>query len=609
MKSPKDFPKTMAHHKMALQPDAAPTVLSSQKTRFTMKKNIQSGLVVLACVMALGAAAQETNKKIWISGTARGVMFDDTYRNNTSTDTVTARNLQSGHAMVDLGVNIQPTQNTFIHSMVRVRNDYGGFWGSGVSFDIRQLYIRGVIANVINYQLGDIDYKLGQYTFNNNTALVHRQAGLMTNVPLQQLQYDLFYFPDNTWRQQGAALDFGLQFRKAIQEMTFHGFTTRVRATNFGDLDDRLFSGGSVKIIQSKNLILGGQMVSLYDYAGTSNNTMFLRNPVMSANAEYHQKIAQTQLKLALEAGRSTLRWEGNEEAPVLEDFFYDARLRADFEKMGLAVEAGYRNVGANFRSAGAQTMQINFGRNALAYQRYGNAQTLRQISMLDLYRDASLYRTQIAAGLADFDPRYDNATPYGIATPNRRGFSLDVDYEDPKKRWLLAFEGAALQHVVGEGTEALKQFTTGSLYAELRFDEILGIKNRKLWLSGRSGLQNTVRNGDAAYENVDLATQFNRINVTIGLIKDFDFIAEYSNWQTQGFDLVASRNQYSQINDFREYNIDYNEQIFGAGLQYTFSEKTKLHALWQSFAWTDNGQRTQNYAINTWTLFFTMNF
>jgi hypothetical protein len=161
----------------------------------------------------------------------------------------------------------------------------------------------------------------------------------------------------------------------------------------------------------------------------------------------------------------------------------------------------------------------------------------------------------------------------------------------------------------VGEGTEALKQFTTASLYAELRFEELLGIKNRKLWLSGRAGLQNTNRTGDADYENVDLATQFNRINVTITLIKDFDFIAEYSNWQTQGFDLVASRNQYSQINDFREYNIDYNEQIFGAGLQYSFSEKAKLHALWQSFAWTDNGQRTQNYAINTWTLFFTMNF
>lgn len=574
-----------------------------------MKKFIQINSTLVACFATFALFAQEPAKKVWVSGNARSVMYDDRYENNTENDTTSARNLQSGHAMVDLGVNIQPNEYTFIHSMVRVRNDYGGFWGSGVSFDIRQLSVKGVIAKAVNYQLGDIDYKLGQYTFANNTSFVHQNAGLLTQVPMEQLQYDLFYFPENTWRQQGVALDFALQFRKLVQEIEFNAFTTRVRPTNFTDLDDRLFSGGSVKIIQGKHLHIGGQFANLYDYAGTSNNNSFLRNPVMTANAEWHHKIAKTDVKLAIEAGRSTLQWEGNNEAPVLEDYFYDARLRADWKKQGLSVEAGYRNVGPNFRSAGAQTMQINFARANQAYQRYGNAQTLRQISMLDLYRDPSLYRTQIAHGLADYDPRYDNATPYGVATPNRRGLSLAADYEDPKKRWQLGFDGAALQHVVGEGTDALKMFTTASLFAELRINELVGISKRKIWLSVRSGLQNTTRTGAAAYENVDLATRFNRVNLTATLFGDFDFIAEVNTWQTTGFDLVATRNQYSQINDFREYNIEYNEQILGAGVQYSFTEKSKLHVLWQTFNWNDSLERAQSYSINTWTIFFTMKF
>jgi hypothetical protein len=574
-----------------------------------MKKFIQNNFILVACVMAFGATAQESNQKVWVSGNARSVMYDDRFNNRTENDTTTARNLQSGHAMVDLGVNIKPNESTFIHSMVRVRNDYGGFWGSGVSFDIRQLYIRGVIAKAINYQLGDIDYKLGQYTFSNNRPLIHQQAGLLTQVPLDQVQYDLFYFPENTWRQQGAAIDFALQFRKYLQEIEFHAFTTRVRPTNFADLDDRLFSGGSLKVLQSKHLHIGAQFANLYDYAGTSNNASFLRNPVMTATAEWHQKIAKTDLKLAVEAGRSTLRWEGNEAAPVLEDYFYDARVRAGWKKTGVAVEAGYRNVGPNFRSAGAQTMQINFARSNQAYQRYGNAQTLRQISMLDLYRDPSLYRTQITHGLADYDPRYDNATPYGVATPNRRGLSLEAEYEDVKKRWLVSFDGAALQNVVGEGTEALKRFNTGSLYAEIRLNELLGMSKRKIWISARTGLQNTTRTGNADYESVDLATRFNRLNITATLFGDFDFIAEYNTWKTNGFDQRAIRNQYSQIIDFSEYNINYNEQIFGAGVQYAFTEKSKLHIMWQAFNWDDSLERTQSYTISTWTVFFTMKF
>ncbi len=152
-------------------------------------------VIALVVLMAYPAAGQQ--KKIWISGAARGVLYGDDYGSSAENDTTTAKKLQSGHAMVDLGVNIQPNDQILIKGMVRIRNDYGGFWGSGVSFDVRQLYIKGILGGFLRYQLGDIDYRLSPYTFVNNKGLINQYDGVITSVPLQQVQYDLFYWNFN----------------------------------------------------------------------------------------------------------------------------------------------------------------------------------------------------------------------------------------------------------------------------------------------------------------------------------------------------------------------------------------------------------------------------
>ena len=79
--------------------------------------------------------------------------------------------------------------------------------------------------------------------------------------------------------------------------------------------------------------------------------------------------------------------------------------------------------------------------------------------------------------------------------------------------------------------------------------------------------------------------------------------------WATKGYDLVAQRNTYSEIVDYQEYNIDYNENLIGAGVQYSFTEKAHLRLLYQAFTWDDAMESTLDYNLNTWTLFFTMNF
>ncbi len=573
-----------------------------------MKKITIFLLLGLLIVLSLNAQAQD--KKVWVSGAARGVHFDDSYNNQSENDTVTARQLQSGHAMVDLGVNVMPNDNMHVIGMVRIRNDFGGFWGSGATFDVRQLTVTGVLANAIKYQLGDIDYKLSQYTFNNNTALVNRYMGVISGVPLDQVRYDLFYGNENTWRQQGAAADFGFEFDKTfIKGLDFNGFVSRTRASNFANLDDRLFSGGSVVLTQSKSLKLGAQYVNLFDYEGTSANQVFMRNPVITGSAEYIKETKKFTLGAALESGRSTLEWQNGENTPELNDYFYDIQVKMGIKKMGLGVALGYRDVGAQFRSAGAQTMQINFARVAQAYQRIGNDQDLRQFNMMDLYRDASLYQTQIREGLMAFDPRYDNATPYGRATPNRRGINLDLNYKDKKERFDVLVSNEMLSDIVGQGTDNLRSFNTFRTELNLYIDKFLNLKNRNIHLGINYMNQNTNRDGQQDFEDVSLATQFINFNLTVNLVGDFDFLAEYRTWASVGNEQLAVRNQYSEVIDFREYSVDYNEQMMGFGLQYRFTDNQKLSIMWQNFNWADQLEVQDDYRMNTFTVFYVMNF
>ncbi|MEY3398603.1 MAG: hypothetical protein RL220_1197, partial [Bacteroidota bacterium] len=208
-------------------------------------KKIQTYILplLLLCTLSVQMKAQE-DKKFTITGAARALYYGDDLEQETEpADTITVPKLNSGHVMVDLGMNIRPNRNTEILGMVRVRNDYGGFWGSGVTFDIRQLYVKGVIGGIVRYQLGDINYRMSPYTLWNYNQEAVSSLPFIFQQQTDVVNYDHFYNNDNSWRQQGGAAEWALVFKKYIDELQFHVVTTRVKASDFSQTNDRLFSG------------------------------------------------------------------------------------------------------------------------------------------------------------------------------------------------------------------------------------------------------------------------------------------------------------------------------------------------------------------------------
>lgn len=549
----------------------------------------------------------QNEKKIQFVGTARSILNNDDIL--VKDDTITSKSNMGGYALIDLGVNIFPNKNTEVLGMIRIKNQLGGFYGAGVTFDVRQLYIKGIISNVVRYQLGDINYKLTPFTFYNNDFDDLVQHPQVFNIQKDIVNYETFY-KNNTWRQQGAALDFSLEFSRFLKEIKFNGFINRINITDFNTVPDRFFTGGNIGIQQSKNVFVGFNYVSLFDLSGTSQNNSGFNNNVSSIN--YEVKFAKDNLvetRLFGETGLSNSGYSNDTSAPKLNDFFINMGISNLLKASHLKFSLSYLNVGPNFRSAGAQSKRLNYNNTPSFYDRYTNQQSLRSIGLFDLIRDEKLYNRSINSdGLMAYNPAYNNAMPYGIATFNRQGINAKVNFNDPKKILNLEIESYFLKELIGQGTTKLKSFKIIKSNAELNLKKLISIENNFKITAGFS-FQSSIRNSETNYEEINLNSAIVNTGIEFELYKNIDILAGFIYNQAKGNEILPSRNIYSEVVDFNEYNINIKELMLGGGLRYRFSDKIYLAALYQNYDNSNKLNSQFSYSMNQFIIIYNMKF
>jgi hypothetical protein len=552
----------------------------------------------------------QDDKKISFTGAARGLYYGDKLTQDDQTpDTVTAPKLNSGHVMVDLGVNIRPNKNTEILGMVRVRNDYGGFWGSGVTFDVRQLYVKGLIGGIFKYQLGDFNYRMSRYTFWNYDQEVISQQPAIFRQQTDVINYEHFYDNDNSRRQQGASLGFALVFKKFVKELQVNAVTTRVRASDFAQTDDRLFSGFNMQLLQSKYLNLGFNYANLYDVSGTSKNNVGLRNPVMTGTVQAVYGFKNYEAKLDGEFGKSRTFYQNSTTAPDWNGKFLDFNLKLSQTKWGIHLSGNAIQIGSAFRSPGAQTKRIDFSQQALAYTRITNNQELRPFTMLDLMRESSFYVMQLRPYLMEFAPKYDNITPFGDATPNRQGMIVRLRYQKKSSPITAEFANYALQEMRGEGTLNPRKFTRNQLQAEVKVNEYFKNWKKRFNISVSYRSDQTTREGEDLVRGVDLKTNVLSTGFEWEVLPSFDLMFGLQQIAYQGFDYTAVRNNFSEIFNFNEYEVDGEETMLAYGARYRFSEKTFISAQMSRFNTQNKLSTLPAYDLNQFMLLFQMKF
>lgn len=573
--------------------------------------NHRYNIKIYFCLLILNYVSvnlySQNEKKIQFVGTARSILNNDDIL--VKDDTITSKSNMGGYALIDLGVNIFPNKNTEVLGMIRIKNQLGGFYGAGVTFDVRQLYIKGIISNVVRYQLGDINYKLTPFTFYNNDFDDLVQHPQVFNIQKDIVNYETFY-KNNTWRQQGAALDFSLEFSRFLKEIKFNGFINRINITDFNTVPDRFFTGGNIGIQQSKNVFVGINYVSLFDLSGTSQNNSGFNNNVSSINYEVKfDKDNLVETRLFGETGLSNSGYSNDTSAPKLNDFFINMGISNLLKASHLKFSLSYLNVGPNFRSAGAQSKRLNYNNTPSFYDRYTNQQSLRSIGLFDLIRDEKLYNRSINSdGLMAYNPAYNNAMPYGIATFNRQGINAKVNFNDQKKIFNLEIETYILKELIGQGTTKLKSFKIIKTNAELNLKKLISIENNFKITAGFS-FQSSIRNSETNYEEINLNSAIVNSGIEFELYKNIDILAGFIYNQAKGNEILPSRNIYSEVIDFNEYNINIKELMLGGGLRYRFSDKIYLAALYQNYDNSNKLNSQFSYSMNQFIIIYNMKF
>jgi hypothetical protein len=566
--------------------------------------------LILFLFLALPLLTIGQRKKFQINGAARAYFFANQLDIADDIDSVTSRNANYGHTLLDLGVSVFPNKNTEVLGMFRIRNELGGFWGGGVSFNVRQLTLKGVAGNVVRYELGDIDMQMTPYTLWNVMEEGVINEGDVFSLRRDIVHYDMFY-NDEHWRMQGAKAAFGLDFARGIKGIDFEGFLTRQRANNGTDQPERLYGGGTVTIRQSDNLSLAFNSVNIFDLRETIPDSIQYKNNVHTLQLNYNRPMNDNfAVGLQAEGGVSSARYINYEDVRAPEqqnEWFYDAALTSDLKKQGIVAKLGYKDVGADFLSPGAQTKRIDYSRFPGLYQQFTNDGIGRPVSYMDFVSGNTENSFRISEQLMPYFAAYANTNPYGLATPNRRGVYLDVVRTDSSKFRESFLRVAALGQSRGTGTEETKSFLLLEAGTDLYLNDFWdGQKDLKLDLGLR--FENTNRGGEV-FETVDLGSVFIDAGLSWEFANRLDLMAGAKIWQVSGNAFVNERNRFNTIENFDIVDYDFTENTYAAGIRYRFKGRNALSAQFQRSAIAHADDAIADYGIDQFTILFNLNF
>jgi len=569
-------------------------------------------LIISLVLVSFQAIGQE--EKFQFNGSARAYVFSNDLDIDQDLDSVTTRKANYGQTLLDLGISIFPNKKTEVIGMFRIRNELGGFWGGGTSFNVRQLTLKGVAGNVVKYEIGDIDLEMTPYTlFNFQEEGIVNEAEAF-KIRRDVVHYDLFY-NGNTWRMQGAKTKFGLNFSKGIKSIDVTSFITRQRPALLDP--ERLYGGGTIKIEQSKNLAVSFNSVANFDLSQTVADTMRHRNGVHTMDVLYKYQANDNNL--------FTFRGEGGfsevvcancpdingEDGPLstslVSGSFIDISVKGENKKMNLSYEVGFKDVQSDFLSPGAQTKRVDYGRFPALYQQITNDAQGRRLNYTDVISGNTSNSIQISEELVPYFAAYNNTTPYGDATPNRKGVYINVNRKDTVKFKKAFFKLGVFEQSQATGSDLVKSFILAEAGTDVFLSDFLNWK-REFKINAGIRYEATNRGGEE-FESVDLSSTLIDLGLSLEFADKLDLLVGAKLWNVNGNAFINERNIFNVIKDYDVVSYDFTENTIATGLRYRFNDKNVLSAQYQTFNLDDSITDAVDYGMSQLTLLFNMKF
>ena len=578
-------------------------------------------LCIGLAISGLLVQAQTANPKIQFNGVARGDMSHNWL---SSDDTTNVDQSLGGAALIDLHLDIRPSDAVRISSTLRVKNAIGGFWGQGASLELREISIKGVAAKRIKYRFGDIDSKMTPYTLwnyygecDNNEAEVFRF--------IREIRHQENFNYGHYWRNQGGDLSWRLGFDEGLESIDFNTFAMRNRSLDDGKTPDRLQAGGSMRLRRNSINVshIGFNYINLFDLPKTVSKTYYEKYSNGVGTCDFGFFLGR--IRAFGELGFSTIDYVDTADTKTIntKGNFFEVGLEYGLvgahpylhELPQLSARVSFRRVNQNFFSAGAQSKRINYTSDVNVLPVVGTNSYNRTIALLDLLTDDAIYNQAISYGLMDYEMIFNNVTPYGKATPNRQGFDVALTYNAIDSTFETDVEIQLLQDVAGQGSEKKKNYLLAQWKGNVYFDKIFGW-NKSVSVTAGYQFASASRDEDRVYKMskelvkpVDLHSHTIDLGASVEVINRVDLLAGTKILLYKGTDYKAILNGFNETVKYQCETYDGSQMLTAAGVRYRFNDNISLTLQYDRFNLKDKNDDGNSYKINQAFLLFNILF
>lgn len=554
--------------------------------------------------------AQDDPSVIYYQGQGRteiGVSNFDETSNFIEDDTTSERRDLSGQFLFDLGINIEPNKLLRVNSILRITNEFGGFYSQGSALSFRQVRIYGVVGNKLAYQIGDVDLQMTPYTLYNNYDMFNSFESSIFSQRRDIMKYENFN-TENQWRLQGAQTNFSVIPQKLLSEIKFDAFGTRIRQTDYLTTPDRLLTGGTISLLKDQSFYLKGHGISLFDVVGTSPDTLAnVQNTIFSGEVMYTQTLGGKDFYALVEGGRSLLKGDDltQDIHPSATGTYFDGKLGYKSVDKSTQLSVGYRRVSDRFNSAGAQSRRVYADKTPSLFAAGLNGVS-RQQNIYDRMIDSKLYSQSISTRLMAYNPIFGNATPYGKATPNRSGINLHFNTGNKDSLLYVLMEADLLSEIEGEGVSEKRKFVMLQGGVNINISKAVGFE-KLLALTLGSKYEKTTRSGNA---NIDLSSVCFDAGIEWEFLKSLDLLAGYKmvNGKGNEFD-----NVYDGFNNIIQYEsetlYDQTQSVAAIALRYRFSDYNFITFSGNFVSLNDRQNQELNYKYDQVYVNYTLKF
>jgi len=576
-----------------------------------MTKKVTLTLSILSALLFSEVSAQN----VYFTGVGRALVTNSRLADNTKKDAL--QKSSGGYTLFDLGIYAKASDVLRGGVILRTRNEFGGFFGDGAALTFRQMQLEGLIAKKVKYDIGDIYLTQTQYTLWNNENLsgYNKYEANVFSLRRDIANYENF-FVNNAWRMQGVNGNTKINFNKVIESIGIRAYGGRTMQTNFTTIPDRYFYGGRLDLTQSKVFRIAGNLAGVSDIVGTVKNAQ-----VNYSNAVYTSDFDLTidksdNFKFVAkgEAGFSHFQLARASDSSKFkyEDYFYDGGVKATYKPWNLSLGVSYRNVGYNFNSPMAQTRRLAApGSQTLQYfPTMNNGSSSRPFSLFDAYaQETNFYNQSISTTLMNYYVQYDMVEPYGKATPNRKGYTVTADIQDPKDILRAGVEANMLSEIASEGdsiTHAKRDFTLIRGGFVFNLNKIIGFE-KLIAISSGIRTESSTRKGT---NPIKLNSSLIDLGLDLEVLKDLHLLGGAKLFTVKGNEIQSVRNELNQIVTYGTgVNFNQTQNIIATGLRYDYDKAGYFSMHYNMTTNQDKLIPANKFNLNQWFFVFGLKF